>query len=615
MSTAGAVAQLARVVTQLAERRREYEELKHLVTQFEQSGLYAVIGERELVDRLGQQLTDATGRVEGLAGDGTGGPDPSHQLAEIAKLLSGARWLHAAEVRTALQSRLAELDRRAGELGAWLGQCTTQIDALDRQLRRAGVDGVQRKALREELDALDRLHQQVASADEAMNAGRLSVALAIRERMEPKPGAPQAAAVAPVIDATPPEPTLLDLPRLTADVDEKAAAAREMTRLAEVLLLRGVQNQGMREYTFVLRTPSAPGTHGVSIHDVVEVVEKDHARAERGVAGATRAVARSRDMSAATKEPVATDRPLLDELVDLGDFLYRVFLPPFAQRILAESTCPVSITTNDVALPWELLHDGEAFMCLQRPLARMPTGQAIPRRLRRRPVQRRLKFLLTHANPHQDLPEVEAEVKHVKDELEKAWSGQIEIDEEPRPTGSFLNDVLRHGRYDVVHFAGHADFEEGSDGERARAGLVLFGEDDSPTEMFPASKIQRFVEGSPIVFLNACSTGKSESETSTEVAYDAKPAAGLSSAFVYGGALACIGSLWPVYDASARFFAVEFYNAIIDRDSIGGAMLAARQATFQKFKDDATWASFVLFGNPTFRLDTSVEAAAGATRL
>ena len=31
-------------------------------------------------------------------------------------------------------------------------------------------------------------------------------------------------------------------------------------------------------------------------------------------------------------------------------------------------------------------------------------------------------------------------------------------------------------------------------------------------------------------------------------------------------------------------------------------------------EDDATWASFVLFGNPTFRLTMNVEASVGALR-
>ena len=88
------------------------------------------------------------------------------------------------------------------------------------------------------------------------------------------------------------------------------------------------------------------------------------------------------------------------------------------------------------------------------------------------------------------------------------------------------------------------------------SGLLLHGH-----ERFLSQKIERFVEGQPLVFLNACQTGRTANADAPQSIgeYFWKPAEGLASAFLYGGALGCVGSLWPVYDPAAEF-AIEFYN-------------------------------------------------------
>ena len=79
---------------------------------------------------------------------------------------------------------------------------------------------------------------------------------------------------------------------------------------------------------------------------------------------------------------------------------------------------------------------------------------------------------------------------------------------------------------------------------------------------------------------------------------------GLASALVYGGALACIGTAWPVSDAVAAAFAVEFYGQVLEGQPLGYATLAARRlvAGLPKQADDPSWAAFVLYGDPTFQL-------------
>jgi CHAT domain-containing protein len=84
--------------------------------------------------------------------------------------------------------------------------------------------------------------------------------------------------------------------------------------------------------------------------------------------------------------------------------------------------------------------------------------------------------------------------------------------------------------------------------------------------------------------------------------YNGAPAEGLASALVCGGALGCIGALWPVDDDAAAHFAIEFYNRVLEGHLVGEAIRRARRASIEQHGDQATWASFVLYGDPTFRL-------------
>ena len=118
--------------------------------------------------------------------------------------------------------------------------------------------------------------------------------------------------------------------------------------------------------------------------------------------------------------------------------------------------------------------------------------------------------------------------------------------------------------------------------------------------VFYAQKIGRLLEGRPLVFLNACQSARAANEpTPNGFTYLQKPAEGLASSFIYGGALGCIGSLWPIFDEPAAQFAVAFYNEVLKGTMIGEAMRRARNKIKEQHPDSLTWAAFVLYGDPT----------------
>ena len=116
--------------------------------------------------------------------------------------------------------------------------------------------------------------------------------------------------------------------------------------------------------------------------------------------------------------------------------------------------------------------------------------------------------------------------------------------------------------------------------------------------------MRRLLEGRPLVFLNACESGRTANEQEPQAVrrYLQRPAEGLASSFLYGGAAGCIGALWPVYDRPARDLAVEFYNRVVEGHMIGEALRQARLCIREQYPDQITWASFVLYGDPTYQL-------------
>jgi len=111
-------------------------------------------------------------------------------------------------------------------------------------------------------------------------------------------------------------------------------------------------------------------------------------------------------------------------------------------------------------------------------------------------------------------------------------SDRINVLERETAHGRKLNEALRAGNYDVIHYAGHAKFNE-SDADLSA--LVLHGE-----ELFFGQKIRRLLEGRPLVFLNACDSGRTANELEPQEVsrYLQKPAEGLASSFIYGALLA-----------------------------------------------------------------------------
>ncbi|MGB0389055.1 MAG: CHAT domain-containing protein [Ardenticatenaceae bacterium] len=612
-TTSNQVIRLASLVLELNEKRRQCKDIQQQISQLKATGMVVVQGEEEFVLGLSgrldqaQMLLNEIRRMEDVpeVGVSVAAPSIERSLDGLANALSATEWRLLEEIEDDLEEKKGlqqEInDYYAGQINKWpLRRLQLYLaDALrvgaPVRLDKAKIDrwseeiGQARRYLREQQyePLQERLHQLCKEFDEAQE----------------------------MLD------TLI----------KKREEARTFFRQAELLLLRSpIELNKQYHYSVILRTPSEPGTPGINIHDSSTVVEQDRLLVPHLINQITKTIygtwsndrlAGSRfrpsdseseslairgSFSAVEQEP---PKELNEELRQVGKLIYRLFIPEPMQSYLSDRLSSLAITTNDLELPWELMvypdRDGqEEVLCLHRPVARMPTGGVLPRF--KSPAARSnsiADFLLIYVDSEGDLQEAEREVDLIQKGLKEKWNGRINIDvyKNEQVTGQKLNQILLEGKYDVIHYAGHASFNQQ---DPDLSGLLLHD-----GEVFLAQKIRRLLEGRPLVFLNACESGVTANEAPSFSPLERQsPAAGLASAFIYGGALGCIGSLWPVYDRPAAEFAVHFYNLVLEGYIIGEAMRQARLKIYETHPNDMTWAAFILYGDPTFVLgQTNLE--------
>jgi len=75
---------------------------------------------------------------------------------------------------------------------------------------------------------------------------------------------------------------------------------------------------------------------------------------------------------------------------------------------------------------------------------------------------------------------------------------------------------------------------------------------------------------------------------------------GLAQAFLRGGVRHFLGTYWPVDDAAADVFSSEFYHRLVGGETIGQAIMRARQLVWRIPSSD--WADYIHYGDPTERM-------------
>jgi TolB-like protein len=268
-----------------------------------------------------------------------------------------------------------------------------------------------------------------------------------------------------------------------------------------------------------------------------------------------------------------------------GAVLYRTLIPSRLRDQLKAVSGPLLIRTSLYGMPWELLHDEEEFWGLRYALGkRLVMARTLPAG-GNPPVRERPRALVIGSDPRGDLPFVRHEIEAICETLEQF--ADVDCVTGRLATFDAVTAHLSSG-FDLIHYCGHVVTDEGT------PALLLADE-----RKLSSTAIEANVTGRPLVFLNGCASARGVEHGAAggwEVSFS-----GVAYGFLFGGALAVVGTLSDVSDRHAAALADEFYRRALMRVPIGEALRAARAWG----RDDPacgqspTWLSLVLHGNPS----------------
>lgn len=299
----------------------------------------------------------------------------------------------------------------------------------------------------------------------------------------------------------------------------------------------------------------------------------------------------------------------IDPMMLVGQQLYDLVVPQHVKAELRTKGLFLEIGIDEELLdyPWELMHDGENYLCEKHFLGRFVNVafRSIP--LNHEPIAGatnelgELAVLIVSVprpqprpggETYEHLPNAEKETEAIVAVLDGVPGVTVNLLQGKDATYDDVYTALKSGKYQIVHFTGHANF---NDADPQRSGLVLFNRD-----MTTGPLASFFGQNPPILcFINACETGKSGVPAASPTWKRRYNIYGVARAFLETGSY-LLGSRWKLSDDAGRSFATTFYDSLFKKgESLGRAVMEARAACKSTAADnDFGWASYVLYGDP-----------------
>jgi class 3 adenylate cyclase/CHAT domain-containing protein/tetratricopeptide (TPR) repeat protein len=243
-----------------------------------------------------------------------------------------------------------------------------------------------------------------------------------------------------------------------------------------------------------------------------------------------------------------------------------------------------------IHIPWELLHDGQQFLCQQFSMGRLVKTRQTILGSRTRALGRPFKMLIL-ADPEGNLKgacEEGIQIRNFMDRFKDFVSVSMRSD---GITTDFIRGKIRN--FDLVHFAGHAEYDPKNPGE---SGWLL---SDGILKAKEIANLAGTGSMPALIFANACQSARSEEWSISE--HSQHEICGLANAFMLSGVKHYVGTFWEVLDEPSRRFAVEFYKQALSGKTVGEAVREARLTLIREYGEETiVWASYLLYGDPTF---------------
>ncbi|HEX5969763.1 MAG TPA: CHAT domain-containing protein [Intrasporangium sp.] len=290
-----------------------------------------------------------------------------------------------------------------------------------------------------------------------------------------------------------------------------------------------------------------------------------------------------------------SEAQVLRRLQDIGTRLYDLLLPEDMQAYLWEHRNQIGdliVYADEPYVPWELVHlkppsgprQKKPRFLAQGGLVRWRLGSFPPKEIRIRKGRAR-SLIPDYRDPSFVLSEPVHEQRYLTEHF-----GASPV----RATPSGVLQLLRGGRFDLLHFSGHGAAKvEDILGARIllqgrRRGRTVEQQFLTATEVSENARWTRPGEAGPVVVLNACQTGREGILLTT--------AGGFADAFLDAGASAFVSCLWSVHQQPSRAFVEKLYDELLDGTPMAAATARARQAARER--GDATWLAFVVYARP-----------------
>jgi len=298
----------------------------------------------------------------------------------------------------------------------------------------------------------------------------------------------------------------------------------------------------------------------------------------------------------------------LNHLKKTGQVLFDLLIPPQIKEKLATSTATIltlRLEDNLVQIPWELLHDGQDFLCRRYATGRIASTSQTPTARSIREPKAPFSVLII-ADPRGDLPAAYQEGLDLKAFLDGRRS-RFHVDFKSKPVDiAFVKKNLRD--YDIVHYAGHACNNAQNPSE---SGWLL---SDGTLRAEEIAAMGGFEPMPALIFANGCESGQTDEWKNDG---QEQPVFGLANAFLLSGVRHYIGTFREFADLSGEDFAKRFYSGIGNGETIGTALQKARlgqvngshSATF-------AWTNYMLYGDPAAHLEMAIgeEGQSGNAR-